>query len=87
MAIVPTLLCGKLIDFYTELEDATKNDLAALKAALQEKAGFKTDPLVASRKFNLRDQQPNERVNDYVSDLKCLFKQAYPDDVKLMKSH
>ena len=80
LAIIPTLLHGKLIDFYTELEDATKADLAALKAALQEKAGFKTDPLVALRKFNLRDQQPNERVNDYASDLKRLFKQAYPEE-------
>ena len=80
MVIVPTLLRGKLIDFDTELEDATKDDLAALKATLQEKAGFNTDPLVASRKFNLHDQQPNERVNDYVSDLKCLFKQVYPDE-------
>ena len=80
LAIIPTLLRGKLIDFYTELEDATKTDLTALKTALQEKAGFKTDPLVASRKFNLRDQQPNERVNDYTSDLKRLFKQAYPDE-------
>ena len=27
LTIVPTLLRGKLIDFYTELDDATKTDL------------------------------------------------------------
>ena len=80
LAIIPTLLRGKLIEFYTELEDATKADLAALKAALQEKAGFKMDPLVVLRKFNLRNQQSNERVNNYASDLKRLFKQAYPEE-------
>ena len=78
--VVPTLLRGKLIDFYTELEEGTRNDLAALKAALQEKAGLKTDPLVASRNFNTRDQRPNEKVIDYATELKQLFKQAYPGE-------
>lgn len=77
---MPILLRGKLIDFYTELEEGTRNDLGALKLALQEKASLKIDPLVASRNFNLRDQQPNEKVNDYASELKQLFKQAYPGE-------
>ena len=52
LAIVPTLLRGKLIDFYTEFDDATKRDLSRLKQTLQEKAGLKKDPLMASRNFN-----------------------------------
>ena len=34
LAVMPTLLRGKLIDFYVELDDATKKDLKLLKAAL-----------------------------------------------------
>ena len=66
---------GKLIDFYTKLDGATRNNLVALKLAFQEKAGLKIDPRMASRNFNLQDQQPNENINDYVSDFKHLFKQ------------
>ena len=80
LTIVPTLLRGKLIDFYTEFDEATKGDLSSLKLALQEKAGLKIDPLIASRNFNQRDQLPGEKVDDYASELKRLFKQAYPDE-------
>lgn len=80
LTIVPTLLRGKLIDFYTEFDDATKNDLAVLKQALQVKAGLIKDPLVASRSFNQRSQLLNEKVDEYASELKRLFKQAYPDE-------
>ena len=55
LTVIPTLLRGKLIDYYVELEDATKNDLALLKAALLDKSGKKEDPLVASRCFNQRN--------------------------------
>ena len=78
LAIVPTLLRGKLIDFYTDFDDATKRDLSRLKQTLQEKAGLKKVPLMASRNFNQRDQLLNEKVNDYASELKQFFKQAYP---------
>ena len=79
LAIVSTLLRGKLIDFYTKFDDATtKKDLSRLKQTLQEKAGLKKDPLMASRNFNQRDQLLNEKVDDYASKLKQLFKQAYP---------
>ena len=37
LTVIPILLRGKLIDYYVELEDATKNDLALLKAALLDK--------------------------------------------------
>ena len=80
LTIVPTVLRGKLIDYYTEFDDATKTNLAALKKALQEKAGLMKDPLMASRSFNQRNQSPNEKVDEYASELKRLFKQAYPDE-------
>ena len=47
LTVIPTLLRGKLIDYYVKLDDATKNDLALLKAALLDKSGKKEDPLVA----------------------------------------
>ena len=34
---------------------------------------------MASRDFNQRDQQPTEKVDEYASELKWLFKQAYLD--------
>ena len=80
LTIVPTLLRGKLIDYYTKFDDATKTNLVTLKKALQEKAGLMKDPLMASRSFNQRNQSPNEKVDEYASELKRLFKQAYPDE-------
>ena len=79
--VIPTLLRGKLIDYYVELDDTTKADLKLLKAALQERAGKKEDPLVASKDFNERSQSVDERVADYASSLKKLFKVAYPGEV------
>ena len=38
-----------------DLDDATKADIKLLKAALQEKAGKKQDPLVVSRNFYARE--------------------------------
>ena len=52
LAVIPTLFKGKLIDYYVKLDDDTKADLKLLKAALQEQAGTKEDPLLASRNFN-----------------------------------
>ena len=80
LAVIPTLLRGRLIDYYVELDDETKADLKLLKAALQERAGTKEDPLLASKNFNQRSQGPDEKVNDYASALKKLFKIAYPDE-------
>ena len=80
LTIVPTLLRGKLIDYYTEFDEATKTNLAALKQALQEKAGLIKDPLVASRSFNQRSQWPSEKVDEYASELRRLFKHTYPDE-------
>ena len=80
LTIVPTLLQVNLIDFYTEFNEATKGGLSRLKLALQEKAGLKIDPLIPSRNFNQHDQLPREKVDDYASELKQLFKPAYPDE-------
>ena len=80
LAVIPTLLRGRLIDYYVELDDETKGDLKLLKVALQERAGTKEDPLLASKNFNRRSQGPDEKVNDYASALKKLFKIAYPEE-------
>ena len=80
LTVIPTLLRGKLIDYYVKLEDATKNDLALLKAALLDKSGKKEDPLVASRCFNQRNQSQDEKVADFSDALKKLYKSAYPGE-------
>jgi len=76
LTVIPTLLRGKLIDYYVELNDATKADLKFLflRAALQERAGKKDDPLVASKHFNARRQAIDKRIVDYVSALKNYLK-------------
>lgn len=61
-----------------ELDDDTKGDLALLKDALQERAGTKEDPLLASKNFNQRTQGHDEEVADFAASLKKLFKSAYP---------
>ena len=78
LAVIPTLLRGKLIDYYVELPDAAKSDLSRLKVALQDRTGMKTDALLASRKFTRRSQGSNEKVKDFAFALKQLFKEAYP---------
>ena len=80
LAVIPTLLRGRLIDYYVKLDDETKGDLRLLKVVLQERAGMKEDPLLASKNFNQRSQGPDEKVNDYASALKKLFKIAYPEE-------
>ena len=67
---------GKLIDYYVELDDDTKGDLMLLKGILQERAGTKEDLLFASRNFNQRAQEHDEKVADFAPFLKKLFKSA-----------
>ena len=74
LTVIPTLLRGKLIDYYIELDDDTKTDLALLKAALQKRAGKKEDPLMASRSFNQRNQGQTEKVTDFADSLKSCKK-------------
>ena len=78
LAVIPTLLRGKLINYYVKLPDDTKSDLGCLKAALQDRAGVKADALVASKLFTQRNQGTEEKVKDLASTLKQLFKDAYP---------
>ena len=54
LAVVPTLLRGKLIDYYLNLSKDERKDVKTLKAALQEEAGLKRDSLMASKLFNER---------------------------------
>ena len=74
LKVIPTLLRGKLIDYYVELSEDAKSSLGNLKTALQERAGVIDDPLAVSRQFNQRSQSPDEKVKDFASTLKRLFK-------------
>ena len=80
LAILPTLLRGKLIDYYTDLPAATRDDLKLLKAALEEKAGITPDQFSAAASFNRRNQGPDERSSDFAMALGKLFKVAYPSE-------
>ena len=42
--VLPTLLQGKLVDIYIDLNDETKATLAEVKKALMKKAGLIKDP-------------------------------------------
>ena len=74
--VLPTLLRGKLVEFYVEANDATRGDLSNLKTFLMSKVGLVRDPLTSSQLFMSRSQHPGERILDYVADLKKLFKEA-----------
>ena len=83
LAILPTLLHGKLLDHYVCLSDDEKRDAGTLKTALMKHAGHPlADTLLASRMFGERTQGPKETVSDYVSDLKKLFKLAHPTEAE-----
>ena len=75
--ILPTLLRGKLVDYYVDLDATTKADLNLLKAALMKKAGLTQDPLTAGKLFISRCQRSGEKAVDFANHLKKLFKQAY----------
>ena len=74
LTVIPTLLRGKLKDYYAELADGMKSDLGCLKAALQERVGVTADCLVSSKQFNQRNQNSDEKVKDFASALKRLLK-------------
>ena len=75
--VLPTLLRGKLVEYYMEADEATRGDLAELKTFLMTKVGLVRDPLTSSQLFMSRSQHPGERILDFVADLKKLFKEAY----------
>ena len=74
------LLQGKLIDYYLDLSEDERKDVKTLKAALQEKAGLKRDPLMTSKLFNERVQGPQEKARDFASELRKLYQQAFRDE-------
>ena len=74
--ILLTLLRGKLVDYYVDLDATTK---AYLKLALMKKAGLTQDPLTAGKLFICCCQGSGEKAADFADHLKKLFKQAYPD--------
>jgi len=75
--VLPTLLRGKLVEFYVEANEETRGELARLKAFLLAKSGLARDPLTSSQLFISRSQNPGEKVSDFVVALKTLFKEAY----------
>ena len=60
--ILPTLLRGKLVDYYVELDEAIKASMKLLKTALMTRAGLIKDPLTAGKIFISRCQHANEKA-------------------------
>ena len=77
-AILPTLLRGKLVDHYVELDTTTRADLKQLKTALMTKAGLTQDPLTAGKMFISRCQHPGEKAEGFVDQLRKLFQAGLP---------
>ena len=80
LTILPTLLLGRLLDYYVELDTDQKGSLRALKTALMTKASIGQDPLTAGRAFGTRRQGPQERAADFATALRKMFMQAYPEE-------
>ena len=78
--ILPTLLRGKLVDYYGEYSEETRDNLEQLKLTLMAKAGLAHDSLTASKLFMSRHQGPEEKVADFLAELKQLFREAYPTE-------
>ena len=78
LAVLPALLRGKLLDFYTALEDSEKGGLITLKQALAERAGLTKSPFIAAKLFGERRQEVRESIRDFELALRKLFAQAYP---------
>jgi hypothetical protein len=80
LVVLPTLLRGKLVDYYMELGEEISGNLTSLKGELMKKAGFQTDPLVAGKNFMSCVQQANEKAENFAIRLRKLFKQAFEDE-------
>ena len=81
--VLPTLLRGRLVDIYIDLDDDTKADLAEVKKALMKKAGLIKDPLVAEKEFMVHSQVQGETVERFAEELSRLFSQAYPTEAPI----
>ena len=77
LTVLPTLLRGKLLDHFVDCDDDTKSEL---HAALIAASGLLEDPLSAAKSFTARDQRTDEKVADFASAIKKLFRQAYPEE-------
>ena len=80
LKIVPTLLSEKLLDSYLELSEEERSSLQALEKSLVERCSLTKDPLVAGKQFTTRRQGQSERTSEFATDLKRLFKCAYPSE-------
>lgn len=80
LTIIPTLVRGKLLDYYLDLCEEEKSSMEALQRALVGRAGLSADPLVAAGKFMTRSQGTTESVVDYLAELRRLFKLAHPTE-------
>ena len=78
--ILPTLLCGKLVDSYVALNESAHETLVSIKKALMESVGIARDPLTAGQAFMCCHQGVGEAVRDYATDLKKLFQESYPEE-------
>ena len=55
--VLPTLLCGKLVNYYTEANEETRGNLERLKTLLMTKAGLVRHSLASSQLFVACAQQ------------------------------
>ena len=78
--VLPTLHCGKLVDYYTEADEETCGNLEQLKTLLMTKAGLIRDLLASSQMFMMRTQYQDEKVSNFAVELKRLFTEAYASD-------
>ena len=78
--ILPTLLRGKLVECYIELEADTKKAVKCVKEELVKRLRLCREQLEAGKLFMARSQLEKERVAEFAMHLKKLFKQAYPEE-------
>ena len=72
-------ICEKLVDIYIATDKETCEDMQNLKK-LMHQAWLLRDPLTAGQLFMLRCQGPGKSISDFVTDLKRLFVESYPDE-------
>ena len=77
--ILPTLLRGKLVDAYIQLNETAWENLGT---ALMEAVGIARDPLTTGQAFMTRRQCAGETVRDYAADINKLFKESYPEEAQ-----
>ena len=80
LKVIPTLLCGQLLDDYVSLSAEERPDVKTLKSNLGKRAGLRKDFVTATRQFRSRKQRQGERENRYLTDLKRLYNEAFPEE-------